>query len=209
MIASTPKQGTPVDLLQQAQAGDRQARDRLLGWAYVTAHSYYRNKAGAETALSSMEAEDLATAFYFEFARAWPRIHAVYHYTRRSLKNNLHRHLKKSRTRRNRETLCSQAELARRFESRAIEISYYAEEAWSDRDWLRYRVIGRVMASSDQRTRELVQYRCAEPGLSYREIAGRVGASEASLRMRMTRFYDAVRRAHSLALSRSNLSQHS
>ncbi|MFT5142116.1 MAG: DNA-directed RNA polymerase specialized sigma24 family protein [Rhodothermales bacterium] len=190
----------PIELLEQAQAGDCQSRDRLLGWAYVTAHSYYRRKVSVESALTRADAEDLASSFYLEFAKAWPRIKAVYHYTRRMLKNNLRRHLVRARSQRNREVLLSQEEMLRRFEARAVAASSLEGE-WSDHDWLKYRVIGKVMERADHRTRELVQYRCADPGLPYREISLRTGTSEAALRMRMARFYQSVRHAHSAIAS--------
>ena len=198
MIPEHPEQVTPVALLERAQAGDFQARDRLLGWAYVTAHDYYQQKTRVEHGLTSADAEDLASACYLEFSRAWPRIRAVYHYTRRMLKNNLRRHLVRARTRRYRETLVSGPEMLRRY-----EVTYttpaVADRGPTDAEWLKKKVVDRVIRSCDERTQEVVRLRCADPGLPYRDIALKVGASEASLRMRMTRFYDTVRRTHALA----------
>ncbi len=198
MPSEPPADATPVDLLNQAQAGDGQARDRLLGWAYVTAHSYYRKKSDVESALTLADAEDLASAFYLEFTKAWPRIRVVYNYTRRMLKNNLRRHLIRARTRHGREVLLSHSELLYRFEAQLAAAPATGSE-WNDRDWLRHRVIGRVIKAADEQTRELVRFRCADPAMTYGEIAQRVGTSEAALRMRMARFYETVRKVHALA----------
>lgn len=198
MPSEPPADPTPVDLLNKAQAGDGQARDRLLGWAYVTAHSYYRKKSDVESALTLADAEDLASAFYLEFAKAWPRIRVVYNYTRRMLKNNLRRHLLRVRARNGREVLLSHTELLYRFEAQ-IAATPPAGSDWNDHDWLRHRIIGRVIKATDEKTRELVQFRCADPAMTYGEIAERVGTSEAALRMRMARFYNTVRTVHARA----------
>ena len=210
MSHHSSEQVAPVDLLQKAQAGDRQARDHLLGWAYLTAHTYYTRKISVEETLSRADAEDLASAFYLEFARAWPRIHTLVHYTRRMLKNNLNRHLLRARYRRCREVALPYREMVRRVDARAAYASADPGATgwdWNDHEWLKYRVIGRVIRNSDSRTRELVGYRCAEPALPYREIAARTGATEAALRMRMARFYESVRRAHALAKSQTQRRQ--
>jgi DNA-directed RNA polymerase specialized sigma24 family protein len=122
----------------------------------------------------------------------------VYNYTRRMLKNNLRRHLIRARTRQGREVLLSHSELLYRYEAQMAAAPALGYE-WNDRDWLRHRVIGRVIKASDKRTRELVQFRCADPVMTYGEIAQRCGTSEAALRMRMARFYETVRKVHALA----------
>lgn len=195
MSLNTFQESDPVQLLSRAQAGDCQARDRLLGWAYVTAHTYYRNKSDVERTLSPADAEDLASSFYLEFVKAWPRIQVVVHYTRRMLKNNLRRHLTRARIRHGRETLVAHTDLIRRFEAKALHNSGHVSEP-GDREWLKQRVIGRVIKTADETTRQLVQYRCHDPVLTYREIARRTGTSEAALRMRMARFYRTVRTVH-------------
>jgi DNA-directed RNA polymerase specialized sigma24 family protein len=195
--ATRPEAVKAVDLLERAKSGDAQAEEHLLGWAYVTAQDYYLKKTGFESTLTVADAEDLASNFYIEFARAWPRIRAVYHYTRRMLKNNLRRHLLRARIRRRRELLVSQADMANRYDARMATWGPTHGD-WSDAEWLKYRVIRQVISHSDVRTRELVQYRCADPVVSYREIAKSTGSTEAALRMRMARFYESVRRAHAL-----------
>jgi len=187
-----------VDLLERAQSGDIQAEEHLLGWAYVTAHKYYIKKAGFESTLSVADAEDLASNFYIEFSRAWPRIRTVYHYTRRMLKNNLRRHLLRARVRRSREISVSHSDMVQRYDARSVS-SRSARGDWTDSEWLKFRVIRQVISTSDIRTQELVRFRCADPAVSYRQIARSTGSTEAALRMRMARFYDAVRRAHALS----------
>ncbi|NNE69342.1 MAG: hypothetical protein HKN29_03135 [Rhodothermales bacterium] len=207
MSLNTFQESDPVQLLSRAKDGDCQARDHLLGWAYVTAHTYYRKKSTVERALSAADAEDLASAFYLEFVKAWPRIQLVVHYTRRMLKNNLRRHLRRNRLRQDRETLVAHTDLVRQFEARTLHATGHVAEP-SDGDWLKQRVIGRVIRSTDKTTRDLVHYRCHDPVMTYREIARRTGASEAALRMRMARFYRTVRTVHARAEQKTQAENH-
>lgn len=187
-----PSAHSPPELLEKAKHGHEPSREKLLGWAYVTASDYYLAKTACETALTRADAQDLAGAFYVEFERAWPRIHTLHHYTRRMLRNNLNRHLRRAREHRRREVCVADVEAAGSTTA-TVHWDRYRLPEWGDDDWLRYRIVRSTMRNADARTRELIRYRSGAAELTYREIAERMNTSEAALRMRMARFYATVR----------------
>lgn len=183
-----------AEWLERAKAGDPEAREALLGWAYGTACAYYRAKLDVETALTVNDAHDLAGSFVEAFHGAWPRVCAVRNYTRRMLRNNLNRYLQQKRQIRSRETpLACEAES--RYEGSPHPRWDESPEEGDDR-WRMLVAVRRSLDRSDECTRLLIQARVGPEQPSYRELAMRLGLSESALRMRATRFYRMVRIEH-------------
>lgn len=183
-----------AEWLERAKAGDSEAREALLGWAYGTAYAYYRSKLEVENGLTAGDAHDLAGAFVEAFHGAWPRVCAVRNYTRRMLRNNLNRYLQQKRLVRRRETpLACEAEGLY-----AASFVHRPEDCPDDGDelWRMQAAVRRSLQRSDECTRTLILLRVGSDQPSYRELAQRLGLSESALRMRATRFYRMVRAEH-------------
>ncbi len=182
-------------LLELAQTGDSAAKERLLGWAYFTAHRYYRLKVPAEKALSAEDAEELTTAFFLEFESNLPQLQCATRYTRYVLKQNLRRYLRRKRMRRWR----AGWPLHNVEKSSAAAV---ADEpgspwmAWSDEDFFQYRAVLQALHETDDTTRRVIQFRLENPPLPYLEIAAHLNLSETAIRMRVTRFYSLVRKIY-------------
>lgn len=184
----------PTDILEQARAGDLGAREALMGWAYATASLYYQGKTRVEAGLSRRDAEDLAGAFVVEFSRVWPRVGLLYNYTRRMLRNNLNRYLRRKRERLGRETPIGVWNGPLRVcDSGAVSNHDPALEGETDDDHIRSAAVRRVLDQCDPVTRELMLLRASEMELTYRQIALMLETTESALRMRATRFYQGVR----------------
>ena len=186
----------PGVLLQRAKGGDRDACHRLLGWAYRSARDYYGRKVGVEVLLSPVDAEELAGMFFIEFERAWPRIQSVRHYTRRMLRNNLRRYLRRKRERRVRVAQYSGHDLDLIPASALHVAEPHPMERWSDDEASQFAAVRETLARSDPLTRNLMALRSGDPPLSYAVIAVRLRSTETALRMRAARFYRAVRDTH-------------
>lgn len=186
----------PAVLLQRAQGGDREAGQRLLGWAYRSARDYYGRKVGVEVLLSPLDAEELAAMFLLEFERAWPRIQSIGHYTRRMLRNNMQRYLRRKRERRSRVAQYSGYDLDQIPES-ALHVSEpHPMERWGDDEASQFAAVQETLERTDPLTRDLMALRSGDPPLSYGVIAVRLNTTETALRMRAARFYRAVRDTH-------------
>jgi len=196
-----PVDPVPVLLLRKAQSGDPEACHRLLGWAYRSAREYYRGKVGVELLLSRVDAEELTGTFLVEFERAWPRIRSLGHYTRRMLRNNMQRYLRRKRERLFRVTAWSGHDLDTIPVAADHESSPHPMEEWGDDEAAQFAAVRETLARSDSVTRTLMSLRSCDPPLSYAVIAERLETTETALRMRATRFYRAVRETHE-AMSR-------
>lgn len=193
-----PATGEPVPavLLQRAQHGDREACHRLLGWAYRSACDYYVGKVGVEVLLSPTDAEELAGMFLLEFERAWPRIRSIGHYTRKMLRNNLRRYLRRKRELRRREAPYASHEMDR-IPDAALHVSEsHPIERWGDDEAAQFAAVRETLSRTDPLTRDLMALRSGDPPLSYAVIAVRLNTTETALRMRAARFYQAVRDTH-------------
>lgn len=175
---------------EAARNGQTEAKDKLCCWVYVTAHKYFHAKARVEEHLTTHDAEEMTSEFFVEFEQTFPQIRTATHFTRRMLKNKLGRYIERERMHRRRE-----ATQARFDEVDFLTVSEdYQQrpwEGWSDIEWHQYRTTLQVLRDADDVTRTIIAYRLR--GLSYRQISPLVNLSEAALRMRVMRFYGAVR----------------
>jgi RNA polymerase sigma factor (sigma-70 family) len=183
-------------LLAGAVANSFEAKDQLLTWAYLTAHQYFHRNLPRERALSKEDAEDLTSAFFLEFERALPRLQSATRYTRHVLKRNLRRHLRREKLRRLRAIIMSGEALEKKAGNLAAAETEHAWQKWTNEQFLQYQAVLRALRSADDMTRQIIQFRMQEPPLEHKEIAGRLGASETAIRMRVTRFYALVRKKY-------------
>jgi DNA-directed RNA polymerase specialized sigma24 family protein len=153
-------------------------------------------KVGVEVRLSPTDAEELAGMFLLEFERAWPRIRSVGHYTRRMLRNNLRRYLRRKRELRRREAPYASHELDRIPDSALHVSESHPIERWGDDEAAQFAAVRETLSRTDPLTRDLMALRSGDPPLSYAVIAVRLNTTETALRMRAARFYQAVRDTH-------------
>jgi len=173
----------------RAQRGDGAAKEQLCRWAYLTAHEYYHAKVGTERSLTYHDAEELAGEFFVELEQSLPQIRIATRYTRHMLKAKLQRYLKRKRKLQLRET--SLPGLAPPVPPPPDDRSQRPWEHWSDTEWYQYQATLQVLQEADETTRTIVEMRVRDA--AYAEIARVVELSEAALRMRVARFYKAVR----------------
>lgn len=182
--------------LEAAKAGDEEAIENLCCWAYVTARHYYRLKVRVERLLSAYEAEELATDFFLEFERAWPHIRFATHFSRRVLQSNLGRFLQRKRQRQQREARAhasGQLRASTSVDKVSIDATESSWQHWSDEEWHQYQAVLQVLSETDEKTRRIIAQRLKIPPVPYKEIARQMHASETAIRMRISRFYGAVR----------------
>lgn len=182
--------------LEAAKAGDEEATEHLCCWAYVTARRYYHLKVQVERLLLADEAEELASDFFLEFERTWPRIHFATRFSRRVLQNNLGRFLKRKRQRKQREAhaqASGQFIASSQVDKSSINAAASSWQHWSDEEWHQYQAVLKVLDESDEKTRRIITQRLKNPPVPYKEIARHMQASETAIRMRISRFYGAVR----------------
>ena len=183
-------------LLEQAQNGEGEARDRLCSWSYLTASRYYREKVRVEKTLKTEDAEDLTTAFFLEFDGTLPRLRSATHFTRHVLKQNLKRYLKRKKQRLLKETPTPLNELENKAEKSAAAESTNPWERWTDEKFLQYQTVLQSLNSADDLTRQAIEYRLEHPPMPYQEIAGHLNMPETAIRMRVARFYSLVRKKY-------------
>ncbi len=179
--------------LAAAKAGDEQQKEQLCLWAYLTAYRYYQSKVKVEKTLTHHDAEELATEFFLEFEHALPRLQTATRFTRRVLKRSLGRYLKRKRQLRHRETPQALGELEQ-FRSMSTGEPDRPWERWNDEQWHQYRITLYVLDEADETTRTIMAHRL-EHG-AYKQIAEAMDLSETAIRMRVARFYKAVRAAY-------------
>lgn len=176
--------------LAEARSGDPVARENLCCWAYLTAAEYYRAKMGFERLISLQDAEELTSQFFLEFEQSIPSIRTATHFARRLLKAKLGRYIRREKKHQKREIGQSRLDLLDTSPAHD-EHSDRPWESWTDTEWYQYRATLEVLNSTDPRTREILEARAR--GMGYEEIVPMLGLSEAALRMRVARFYKAVR----------------
>lgn len=180
------------DWLKAAKVGDEASQERLCCWVYATARQYYLQKLKVEPWLSMQDAEELATQCYLEFERAWPRLRSATHYTRRVLPTNLRRYLQRKKQRQRREAPTTPARLIQLHDASSGK-PQRPWERWSDREWLQYRITLQVLNNADDTTRAILNYRLENPPLPCKLIAQKLDLTAPAVRMRISRFYAAVR----------------
>lgn len=187
--------------LKAAKAGDTESQERLSCWVYVTARQYYLQKVKVESWLSVQDAEELATHCYLEFERSWPRLHSATHYTRRMLPNILRRYLQQKKQRQRREAPTTPTRLIQLHDASSGK-PQRPWEHWGDQEWLQYKIALQVLNNADDTTRAILTYRLENPPLPCKLIAQKLDLTAPAVRMRISRFYAAVRhhfQAHSSA----------
>ena len=180
---------------EQAKEGHEEAREKLCCWGYLTALDYYHSKVSVERHFTLHDAEELTSQFFVEFEQTLPRVRTATHFTRRMLKHMLGRYIQREKKHYYRET--TRPFLDEFATSRTVyEHVDQPWERWSDPVWHQYQATLYELKKTDAITRKIIEYRVKD--VAYSEIAGEIELSEAALRMRVARFYDAVRRRHKL-----------
>lgn len=175
--------------LEAAKAGSRNELERLCSWAYLTAFNYYRLKTKSEQALSLHDAEELAGQFFLEFEQAWPQLRSATRFTRRVLQSTLRRFLQRKKQQRRHEVVMVVGYVA-------ADEAERPWERWSDEQWYQYQAALCVLNEADEQTRALITYKLKTPPLPYKEMAEAMNMTETAVRMRISRFYAAVRRRY-------------
>jgi RNA polymerase sigma factor (sigma-70 family) len=184
------------DLLESAQNGDENAKDKLFGWSYLTARQYYRIKVPAEKSFNIEDAEDLTSSFFLEFERTLPRLKSATRFTRHVLKQNLKRYLQHQKKRRARQTLISAEELDSKMAEPVSDEATKPWQDWTDHEWHQYRAVLDALKSTDETTQQIISLRLESPPKPYKEIAELLKMAETAIRMRVTRFYGLVRKKY-------------
>jgi DNA-directed RNA polymerase specialized sigma24 family protein len=195
-------------LLQSSNCGNEIDRDKLYRWAYLTASNYYCMKVKFEADLTSIDAEELSSDFFLEFERTLPRMKSATRFTRYVLKQNLKRFLKRKKALRYRETGVREEEI----HSQKV-LSYREEilrpwEDWTDEDFLQYKTVLETFQKTDETTQKIIKYRLEDPPLPYKDISDQLKISETAIRMRVMRFYSAVRQKYDKKFRNSVTSLH-
>lgn len=183
-------------LLMAANNGREAEREKLFRWAYLTASNYYCLKVKSELALASVDAEELASDFFLEFERTFPRLKSAARFTRFVLKQNLKRYLKRKKQLRHRETSVAEEEINPQMIATPFEEPSRPWENWSDEDFHQYKAVLETYREIDGTTQKIIKYRLEDPPRPYKEISDQLKMSETSIRMRVMRFYSAVRRKY-------------
>lgn len=173
---------------EDAKNGNKVAKGKLCAWAYFTASEYYHSKVSSEKHFSFHDAEELTSQFYLEFEQRLPRIRTATHFTRRLLSRMLGRYISREKHRHLRETTRATFDDVFSVVDDSVDAPW---ERWSDHVWHQYRATLHELQSTDEVTRRIIEYRVKEA--KYEQIAKEVNLSEAAVRMRVARFYKAVR----------------
>ena len=178
---------------EHAKEGQEEAREKLCCWVYLTAFDYYHSKVSVERHFTSHDAEELTSQFFIEFEQMLPRIRTVTHFTRRMLGQMLGRYIRRERKHYDREW--THSFLDESSISRYVDEHYdLAWERWSDPVWYQNQATLHELRKTDAITRKIIEYRVRD--VAYSVIAVEIRLSEAALRMRVARFYDAVRQRY-------------
>ena len=186
----------PDAWLHRSLAGDESDRQRMFVWVHECGRRYYLEKTAVEPLLSYHDAQDLATEALIEFEKSWRRVRSVEHYTRRMLKNNLQRFLKRKRRCLKRESILAPEQIEYHASEAVIHTPEFGFERFSDEDLRRVHTASDALEQADPIVQLLFRYRVFSESMTYREISEIVGATETSLRMRMARFNRRVRELH-------------
>lgn len=173
--------------LSGAKRGDSVSKEKLCCWAYLTAAEYYQGRVQTEKNLSMQDAEDLTAEFFADFEQALPRMESATHFSRHLMMRKLGRYLQSERRRYSR----SPGFESSGGEEPVEEVPHRPWEHWSDLEWSQYRATLIVLSELDTVSRRIVDLRARNA--AYEHIAEETGLSEAAVRMRMARFYKAVR----------------
>ena len=176
--------------LEGARAGDADALAKLRSWAYLTARRYFAMSSRRERFVSPQDVEDMASGFFVEFDQDWPKMQSATRYARFLLANWVARYVKRKRDRWRREIATDGLDTA------APEDTQRPWRTWDDAAWCRYRAVLTTIAHCDPLTRRVVAGRLADPPRPYRDLSVELQSTETALRMRMARFYRAVREAY-------------
>jgi len=183
-------------LLENAQEGNVEAKDKLYCWAYLTAYQYFNWSAQRENAIAVEDAEDLTAAFFLEFESTLPRLKSAARFTRHVIKQNLQRYIKRKKIRQHREILTPDQALENKAGDSAAEAEVEPWKDWTEEQFMQYRAVLEALKNADGSTQKIIQYRMEDPPLEHKEIAGLLKMSETSIRMRVTRFYSLVRKKY-------------
>ncbi len=180
-------------LLHAAQAGDTRARARLFHLVYARGQMYFGRKVAVERNLDLNCAHDLAGESLVEFQKSWKHVRCLDRYTGRMFRNNLVRHLTRSRKRKLREPFHEDAGIRDPDTLASDPDEIVSRGQMSDYQLRQLRTATRRLCECDSLTRTILSFRVAAEPMTYREIEQLTGMKEAALRMRMARFCRSVR----------------
>jgi DNA-directed RNA polymerase specialized sigma24 family protein len=201
-VSVEPHYDIVEDWLEQSRSGDTQSRDKMLIWVHRTAVDYFCSKVSTEPLFSLADAWDLASDSVVEFERSWTRVRRVSHYCRRMYKNNLNRYLHRKRKQMLREQALDHEGTQGREAAISVMIPRFDFELHSDEEKAKIATARAELERADDTLRSLFEYRVFSGQLTYAQIGALLGASETSLRMRMTRFNKRVKNRHAQAVRR-------
>jgi DNA-directed RNA polymerase specialized sigma24 family protein len=162
---------------------------------YARGQKYFGLKVAVERNLDVDCAHDLAGESLVEFQKSWKHVRFLDRYTRRMFRNNLVRHLTRSRKRKLREPFHEDVGIRDpdTLASDPKETVGQGQGQMSDYQLRQLRTATRRLCECDSLTRTILSFRVAAEPMTYREIEQLTGMKEAALRMRMARFCRSVR----------------
>ena len=182
-------------LKEKAQAGNMEAQRSLYLWAAVTARNYYYLMVQRGDVCSAEEAETLAADFLLEFERTLPRLRKAVHWTR----SLLPRYLVYTRHRQHharKKTVPTDPNVLAEFTSNSGGTVSSVMSRWDDEQWLHLRAALRTLEALPEFTRQIIRRIFWDDSApTYHDLAVEFGTTEAAIKMRVSRFYRAVRRA--------------
>lgn len=182
-------------LRTRAQNNDTDARADLLTWAALTARNYFYLKYQKGEVHSSDEAETLAADFLLEFEHTLPRLQQAARWTRVMLTRYVtyKRHREKRHVER---TVVTDPQTIAEVESApASDPNRHPSNTWDDAQWRTLQMTLQVLNKQPETTRNILKRIFWEdPPPSYQELAALHNTSEAAIKMRVSRFYKAVRK---------------
>lgn len=178
-------------LRHEAQNGDAAARSDLLDWAGVTARNYFYLKYQKGEVRSTDEAETLAADFLLEFERNLPKLQQAARWTRVMLA----RYIMYARHREKRHAERSVATDPQTMAEIETAPHQHRSNNWDDADWHKLQTTLHVLNNQPEPTRTVLERIFWEdPPPTYQELAEHYNTSEAAIKMRVSRFYKAVRK---------------
>lgn len=192
-LALLEKEDAAVEAWRQnAQDGDATARADLLAWAGVTARNYFYLKYQKGEVRSTDEAETLAADFLLEFEHNLPRLQQAARWARVMLARYIMytRHRQKRHAERSVST-----DPQTMAEVETATVPAHPSNDWDDADWHKLQMTLHVLNAQPEPTRTVLQRIFWEdPPPTYQELAAFYNTSEAAIKMRVSRFYKAVRK---------------
>jgi len=187
--------GEVEHLKERAQYGDDEARQRVCQWAAATARNYYYIKLQHGAIRSTEEAETLAADFLIEFEQTLPNLRKAVHWTRSLLPRYLV-YTRHRQRRAGRHTVPIDPLVLTDYMNGPAGHSTPVPTRWDDEQWYLLRTTLRTLDKLPEITRQIIRrIFWDESAPTYQDLAIEFGTTEAAIKMRVSRFYRAVRQA--------------